>query len=63
VFCARPRGQVIAAFSDQFEREVRAEAIDLGEVLTKQREERRADIEGQAVSLSGPVPTWRRQWI
>jgi hypothetical protein len=33
VFCARPRGQVIAALSDQFEREVRAEAIDLGEVL------------------------------
>ena len=51
MFCARPGGEVVAAFSDQLQREVRTEAVDLSDVLSEQREERRADIEGQPVRL------------
>jgi len=36
VLCARPGGEVIATLGDQPEREVRAEAVDLGEILAKQ---------------------------
>ena len=49
MFCARQGGEIIAALSDQLQREIRTEAVDLGDVLSKEREERRADIEGQPV--------------
>ena len=34
-----------AAFSDQLQREVRTEAVDCGDVLSEQREQRLADVE------------------
>jgi len=55
-----PRGQVVAAFSDQLQREVSAKAVDRGDVLSQQREERGANVESQGVRLIGPVPTPRR---
>ena len=61
MLCTRPGGEVVAAFSDQLQREVRAEAVDRGDVLSEQREERRADIESQTVRLIGSLPTRRRQ--
>ena len=53
MLCARPSGEIVAALGDQLQREVRTEAVDLGEVLSEQREERRADIEVQPVRLIG----------
>ena len=61
MLCARPSGEVVAALSDQLEREVRAEAVDLGEVLSKQRKKRRADIEVRPVRFPVSAPTWRWQ--
>ena len=43
--------------SAMLQREVRTETVDLGDVLSEQREERRADIEGQCVRLIGSGPT------
>ena len=57
MLCTRPGGEVVAAFGDQLQREVRTETVDLGDVLSEQREERRADIEGQCVRLIGSGPT------
>ena len=57
MLCTRPGGEVVAAFSDQLQREVWTETVDLGDVLSEQREERRTDIEGQCVSLIGSGPT------
>ena len=54
---ARPGREVVAALGDQLERQVRAEAVDLGQVLAEQRMQRRADIEGQRVRLLGSAPT------
>ena len=56
MFCARPSGEVVAALRDQLEREVRTEAVDLGDVLSEQCEECRANIEGQSVCLIGSPP-------
>ena len=53
MFCTRPGGEVVTALSNQLQREVRTEAIDLGDVLSEQREKRRADIEAQSVCLIG----------
>ena len=39
-----PRGKIVAAFSDQLQREVRTEAVDRGDVLSEQREQRLADV-------------------
>ena len=61
MFWTRPGGEVVAALSDQLQREVRTEAVDLGDVLPEQREERSADVERQGVRLIGSGPTWRRQ--
>ena len=49
MLCARPGGEVVATLGDQLEREVRAETIDLGEILAKQFKKRRADIEVRPV--------------
>ena len=56
-----PRGEVVTAFSDQLQREVSAKAVDRGDVLPEQREERGANVESQGVRLIGPVPTPRRR--
>src|SRR4051812_44032699 len=56
----RPRGEVVAAFSDQLQREVSAQAVDGGDILSEQREESGANVESQGVHLIGPVPTARR---
>ena len=53
MLCARPSGEVVAAFSDQLEGEVRANAIDLGEILAKQLKKRGANIEVRPVPLCG----------
>ena len=45
MLCAWPRGEVVAALSDQLQREVRTEAVDRGDVLSEQREQRLADVE------------------
>ena len=55
-----PRGEVVAAFSDQLQRKVSAETVDRGDVLSEQREERGANVESQGVHLIGSVPTPRR---
>src|ERR1700716_806938 len=55
-----PRGEVVAAFSDQLQRKVSAETVDRGDILSEQREERGANVESQGVRLIGPVPTPRR---
>ena len=55
-----PRGEVVAAFSDQLQRKVSAETVDRGDILSEQREERGANVESQGVHLIGPVPTPRR---
>ena len=56
MFCARPSAEVVAALRDQLEREARTEAVNIGNVLAEQCEERRADIEGQSVCLIGSPP-------
>lgn len=61
MLCARPGGEVVATLGDQPEREVRAEAIDLGEILAKQFKKRRADIEVRSVRFPVLAPTWRWQ--
>ena len=53
------RGEVVTAFSDQLQGEVRTEAVDCGDVLAEQPEQRRADVESQSVRLIGSVPTPR----
>ena len=53
MLCARPGGEVVTTLGDQPEREVRAEAIDLGEILAKQFKKRRADIEVRPVRFPG----------
>ena len=55
-----PRGEVVAAFSDQLQRKVSAETVDRGDVLSEHREERGANVESQGVHLIGSVPTPRR---
>ena len=37
MFCARPSGEVITALSDELQREVRTEAVDLGDVTRAAR--------------------------
>ena len=59
MLCTWPRGEVVAAFSDQLQREVRTEAVDRGDVLFEQREQRLADVESQSVRLIGSIPTPR----
>ena len=54
-----PRGEVVAAFSDQLQREVRTEAVDGGDVLSEQPKQRGADVERQSVRLIGSVPAPR----
>ena len=53
MLCTRPGGKVVAAFSDQLQREVGTKAVDPGDVLPEQREQRRANVEGQPVDLIG----------
>lgn len=36
MLCTSPRGEVVAPFSDQLQREVRAEAVERGGVLSDQ---------------------------
>src|SRR3954464_8186486 len=55
-----PRGQVVSAFSDQLQREVSTKAVNRGDVLSEQREERGANVESQGVRLIGSVPAPRR---
>lgn len=38
------KGHVVAAFSDQLQREVRTDAVDRGDALPEQREQRHADV-------------------
>ena len=38
MLCTRPGGEVVAAFSDQLQGEVRTKAVDPSDVLPKQRE-------------------------
>ena len=45
MLCARPGGEIVAALSNEFQRKVRAKAVDLGDVLSQQREKRRPRIE------------------
>ena len=45
MLCTWLRREVVAAFSDELQREVRAEAVDRGDVLSEQREQRLADVE------------------
>src|SRR6266581_1872260 len=45
MLCTWPRREVVAASSDQLQREVRTEAVDCGDVLSEQREQRLADVE------------------
>jgi hypothetical protein len=45
VLCARPGGEIVAALSNEFQGRVRAKAVDLSDVLSKQREKRRPRIE------------------
>lgn len=45
MLCTWPRGEVVPAFSDQLQREVRTEAVDRGDVFSQQREQRLADVE------------------
>ena len=59
MLCTWPRGEVVTAFSDQLQREVRTEAVDRGDVLSEQREQRLADVESQSVRLIGSIPTLR----
>ena len=55
-----PRGEVVAAFSDQLQRKVGAKAVNRGDVLSEQREERGANVESQGVRLIGSMPApWR----
>ena len=54
------RGQVVAAFSDQLQREVSAKAVDHCDIPSEQREERGANVESESVRLIGSVPTPRR---
>lgn len=63
MFCTCPCGEVVAAFSDQLQREVGAEAVDLRDVFSEQGEECRADIEGQSIRLIGSRPAWGQQRI
>ena len=51
-----PSGEIVAAFCDQLQREVRAEAVDPGDVPSEQREQCRPGIEGEAVDLIGSSP-------
>src|SRR5450432_3645868 len=44
MLCTWPRGEVVAAFCDQLQQEVRTEAVDCGEVLSEQREQRLANV-------------------
>ena len=55
-----PRGEVVAAFSDQLQRKVSAETVDRGDILSEQREERGTNVESQGIHLISPVPTPRR---
>ena len=48
MFCTRPGGEVVLAFSDQLEGEVRTKAVNLGDVLSEQREQRRARRKARA---------------
>jgi hypothetical protein len=45
MFCARQGDEVVAALSDQLQREVKTEAVDLGDVLPEQREGTATDAE------------------
>ena len=38
MLCTWPRGEVVAAFSDQLQREVRTEAVDRGDIISEQRD-------------------------
>jgi len=44
MLCTWPRREVVATFSDQLQREVRTEAVDGGDILSEQREQRLADV-------------------
>ena len=55
-----PRGEVVAAFSDQLQRKVSAETVDRGDILSEQREKRGTNVKSQGVHLISPVPTPRR---
>jgi hypothetical protein len=48
-----PRGEVVAAFSDHLQRKVGAETVDRGDVLSEQREERGANVEGAVAGVVG----------
>ena len=55
-----PRRQVVAALSNQLQREVSAKTVDRGDVLSEQREQRGANVESQGVRLIGSLSTPRR---
>ena len=57
MLCTWPRGRVVAAFCDQLQREVRTEAVDGGDVLSKQPKQRRADVERQSIRLIVSIET------
>jgi hypothetical protein len=60
VLRTRPSQEIVAAFSDQLQREVGTKAVDPGDVLPEQREQRQADIKGQPVDLIGsPTRRWQ----
>ena len=62
MLCTRPGGEVVAAFSDQLQREISAKAVDCGDVLSEQREKCCADVESQGVRLISSVPASRGRW-
>jgi len=51
VLGARPRRKIVAAFGDQFERQIGTHAVDLRQVLAEQPIQRAAHIEPRSVRL------------
>ena len=68
MLCARPSGEVVAALGDQPQREVRAEAVDLGDVLfAKQLKSAARTSKSGRVRLSrrcrADVARWQRTGV
>ena len=53
---ARPCGEIIAAFGHELEREIGSNAMDPGQILSKQGIERFADVEVRSIRLPAPAP-------
>jgi DNA-directed RNA polymerase subunit N (RpoN/RPB10) len=56
VLRARPCGEIIAAFGHELEREIGSNAMDPGQILSKQGMERFADVEVRSIRLPAPAP-------